>query len=94
MTPEQAQADDVEALSILFADAFLEDPVWSAIVPKEKLRHKVIRTGFHAELKKGDFRNVDVVRGEDGRPLGALHYAPPEDPASPGGQGTDRKSVV
>lgn len=85
MKPERAQASDVEALSLLFADAFMEDPVWSAIVPKEKLRHRVIRNGFRAELKKGDFRNVDVVRDEDGNPLGALHFAPPEDLSAPSG---------
>lgn len=85
MKPEQAQETDVEALSLLFADAFLEDPVWSAIVPKEKLRHRVIRNGFRAELRKGDFRNVDVVRDEDGEPLGALHFARPKELKSPNG---------
>lgn len=83
MDAEQAQAGDIEPLSLLFADVFMEDPVWSAIVPKDSARHRIIRKGFLSELKTGDYRNVDVVRDEDGEPLGALHYAPPGSKPSP-----------
>lgn len=85
--PEPARPEDAREVAALFAQVFADDPVWSAIVPNRALRRAVIRRSFLSAFARGDA--FDVVRGEDGSILGALHFSapagPPEDASFPGG---------
>mgnify|MGYP002738877633 CR=1 FL=1 len=74
---EPARVDECQQIADLYSDAFAADPVWSAIVPKEKARRRIIRESFFQELRAGGYRNVDVVRESDGTVVGALNFLPP-----------------
>ncbi len=75
---ESAQPGDQEEIAQLYADVFLDDPVWTAIVPEKSARRKVIAGAFRAELKGEGVRHVDVARDETGRIVGALNYQTPD----------------
>ncbi len=96
-TIEPAQLADSRTLAALYATAFSPDPVWSAIVPNNRLRPHVIRRSFSRDMRRGGYRHVDVVRGDDGEILAALNYASPSDStaseARPSWRGRGRQIV-
>ena len=75
---EPANNEDAEAIAQLFSDAFAPDPVWSAIVPGERSRRRVVKAAFKSEIRAGGHRHIDIIRTESGTILGALNYMPPE----------------
>lgn len=73
-----ARPDEIDRIADLYADAFYDDPVWSAIVPSDRARKRVIRQSFLRELSRGRTHHVDVVRDDAGKVVGALNYQTPD----------------
>ena len=70
-------------LARLFADGFIDDPVWTAIIPTRRLRRYLIQAEINAGLRHvGTGRALDVAYLDD-RVAGALLLTPPEDGAEP-----------
>lgn len=73
-----ATPNEVGQLADLYAEVFVDDPVWTAIVPSDPARRRVIRQAFKRELRGGRTRHVDVVRGPGARVIGCLNYQTPD----------------
>lgn len=73
-----ARPNEVDQIADLYAEVFVDDPVWTAIVPSNKARPRVIRQAFKRELRGGRTRHVDVVRGSGGQVIGCLNYQTPD----------------
>ena len=73
-------------LARLFADGFIDDPVWTAIMPTRRLRRHLIQAEINAGLRHvGTGRALDVAYLDD-RVAGALLLTPSPHPASSNGR--------
>lgn len=75
--PRTAEPTDASALAELFADVFDADPVWSAIAPDAEVRRRMITESFRADASNGGHQDFDVLRDENQRVIGALHFTAP-----------------
>ena len=73
-----ARPEELDQIADLYAEVFANDPVWTAIVPSDVWRPRVIRASFRRELRGGRTRHVDVVRGANGSVIGCLNYQTPD----------------
>lgn len=73
-----ARPNEVDQVADLYAEVFVDDPVWTAIVPSDRARPRVIKRSFARELSGGRTRHVDVVRGPGGQVIGCLNYQTPD----------------
>lgn len=73
-----ARPEELNQIAELYAEVFDADPVWTAIVPSDKARPRVIKRSFRWELSRGRTRHVDVVRGANGLVIGCLNYQTPD----------------
>lgn len=73
-----ARPSEVDQVADLFAEVFVDDPVWTAIVPSDRARPQAIKRSFVRELRGGRTRHVDVVRGPGGQVIGCLNYQTPD----------------
>ena len=75
-----ATDEHIPQVSELFADAFMDDPVWKAIAPSPRIRRHVIKAECEWGVGLRGSGSVDVALdgSADGRVLGALTFETPD----------------
>lgn len=72
-----AGAADASQIADLFADVFEQDPVWTALAPRDESRRRVVKGSFARALRGDGHQHFDVIKDNEGNVVAALNYEPP-----------------